>query len=151
MRNNFPAAAWETHPHTFLHVSKFVCVLKCLLLCLGLNRTVVYSLVDSVGGFFSIDPVSGIVILEKTLDRESQDTYRVRVRATDQAGQEGALSSQVVGPTDTHPFNLSCIFAMLCSTITTLNCIGCYSQSPKSAITQLQVNASWNLNNKVYL
>ncbi|XP_028277980.1 protocadherin Fat 3 [Parambassis ranga] len=61
----------------------------------GLNRTVVYSLVDSVNGFFSIDPVTGIVILEKTLDRESRDSYRVRVQATDRAGQQGALSSQV--------------------------------------------------------
>ncbi|KAM7398079.1 hypothetical protein PAMA_006109 [Pampus argenteus] len=61
----------------------------------GLNRTVVYSLVDSVNGFFSIDPVSGMVILEKSLDRESRDSYRVRVQATDQAGQQGALSSQV--------------------------------------------------------
>ncbi|XP_058484035.1 protocadherin Fat 3 [Solea solea] len=60
----------------------------------GLNRTVVYSLVDSVGGLFSIDPSSGMVRLERSLDRESQDSYRVRVQATDQAGQQGALSSQ---------------------------------------------------------
>lgn len=46
---------------------------------------------------FSIDPVSGMVILEKSLDRESQDSYRLRVQATDQAGQRGALSSQVSG------------------------------------------------------
>ncbi|KAK2881970.1 hypothetical protein Q8A73_022480 [Channa argus] len=60
----------------------------------GLNRTVVYSLVDSVSGFFSIDLISGVIILEKSLDRESRDSYRVRVQATDQAGQQGALSSQ---------------------------------------------------------
>nr|XP_057942442.1 protocadherin Fat 3 isoform X4 [Doryrhamphus excisus] len=61
----------------------------------GLNRTVAYSLVDSANGFFSIDPVSGVVVLERTLDRESQDSYRLRVRASDQAGQQGALFSQV--------------------------------------------------------
>ncbi|KAE8287468.1 Protocadherin Fat 3 FAT tumor suppressor-like protein 3 Precursor [Larimichthys crocea] len=61
----------------------------------GLNRTVVYSLVDEVSGFFSIDPVSGMVILEKSLDRESRDSYNVRVQAADQAGQQGALSTQV--------------------------------------------------------
>uniref|UniRef100_A0AAQ5XSP9 FAT atypical cadherin 3b n=1 Tax=Amphiprion ocellaris TaxID=80972 RepID=A0AAQ5XSP9_AMPOC len=61
----------------------------------GLNRTVAYSLVNSVNDFFSIDPVTGIVILEKSLDRESRDSYRVRVQATDRAGQQGALSSQV--------------------------------------------------------
>lgn len=77
------------------------CALSCRLFSPGLNRTVVYSLVDSVGGFFSIDPVSGMVILEGTLDRESQDTYSVRVQAIDQAGQEGALSTQVVNPADT--------------------------------------------------
>lgn len=61
----------------------------------GLNRTVVYSLVDSANDFFYIDPISGMVILEKSLDRERQDSYHVRVQATDQAGQQGALSSQV--------------------------------------------------------
>ncbi|KAM4546593.1 protocadherin Fat 3 [Fundulus diaphanus] len=61
----------------------------------GLNRTVVYSLVDSFDGIFSIDPVTGIVILERFLDRESRDSYRIRVQATDRAGQAGALSSQV--------------------------------------------------------
>uniref|UniRef100_A0A672H9K0 FAT atypical cadherin 3b n=1 Tax=Salarias fasciatus TaxID=181472 RepID=A0A672H9K0_SALFA len=61
----------------------------------GLNRTVIYSLLDSVGGVFSIDPVTGIVILEKSLDRESRDSYRLRVQASDRAAQQGALSSQV--------------------------------------------------------
>ncbi|KAM9788478.1 LOW QUALITY PROTEIN: protocadherin Fat 3 [Neosynchiropus ocellatus] len=61
----------------------------------GLNRTVVYSLLDSINGMFSIDPVSGLVILENPLDRESRDSYRLRVQAADRAGQEGALSSQV--------------------------------------------------------
>ncbi|XP_069001762.1 protocadherin Fat 3 [Embiotoca jacksoni] len=61
----------------------------------GLNHTVVYSLVDPLNEFFSIDPVSGIVILEKSLDRESRDSYRLRVQATDRLGQQGALSSQV--------------------------------------------------------
>lgn len=50
---------------------------------------------DSFDGIFSIDPLTGIVMLEKILDRESRDSYRVRVQATDRAGQLGALSSQV--------------------------------------------------------
>ncbi|KAM6907626.1 protocadherin Fat 3 [Xenentodon cancila] len=61
----------------------------------GLNRTLVYSLADSLNEFFSIDPVTGVVILEKSLDRERQDSYRLRVQVTDRAGQQGALSSQV--------------------------------------------------------
>uniref|UniRef100_A0AAY5L2H7 FAT atypical cadherin 3b n=1 Tax=Esox lucius TaxID=8010 RepID=A0AAY5L2H7_ESOLU len=55
----------------------------------GTNRTVVYSLVDSAGGVFSIDPVSGVVVLERALDREAQDSYRVRVQASDRSGLPG--------------------------------------------------------------
>lgn len=54
-----------------------------------------YSLVDSAEGVFSINHLSGVVILEKPLDREIQDTYRVRVQAADQAGAAGSLSTQV--------------------------------------------------------
>lgn len=45
---------------------------------------VVYSLTDSAGGLFSIDHVSGVVILEHTLDREVQSTYQITVCASDQ-------------------------------------------------------------------
>ncbi|XP_035391659.1 protocadherin Fat 3 [Electrophorus electricus] len=61
----------------------------------GLNRRIVYSLVDSANGIFSIEPFSGVVILEKPLDHELQDSYRVRVQASDQAGTAGSLSTQV--------------------------------------------------------
>ena len=63
----------------------------------GLTRSVVYSLVDSADGLFSIEPVSGVLVLERPLDRETQDSYQLRVQATDQAGQPGALASQVGG------------------------------------------------------
>ncbi|XP_055053276.2 protocadherin Fat 3a isoform X1 [Misgurnus anguillicaudatus] len=51
---------------------------------LGVNRKVVYSLLDSADGFFSIDKSSGIVVLERLLDREVQSSYRITVRASDQ-------------------------------------------------------------------
>ncbi|XP_057206378.1 protocadherin Fat 3a isoform X2 [Triplophysa rosa] len=51
---------------------------------LGVNRKVIYSLVDSADGFFSIDKSSGIVVLERLLDREVQSSYRITVRASDQ-------------------------------------------------------------------
>lgn len=54
-----------------------------------------YSLVDSADGFFSIDSFSGVVSLERALDRELQDRYFVRVQASDQVGAAGSLSSQV--------------------------------------------------------
>lgn len=74
----------------------------------GLNRTVVYSLADSLDGLFSIDPVSGLVMLEKSLDRETQDSYTIQVQAADRAGQRGALSSQVAFKSHLY-FFLSCL------------------------------------------
>uniref|UniRef100_A0A672KD99 Protocadherin Fat 3-like n=1 Tax=Sinocyclocheilus grahami TaxID=75366 RepID=A0A672KD99_SINGR len=50
----------------------------------SVNRKVVYSLVDSADGFFSIDKSSGIVVLERLLDREVQSSYHIMVRASDQ-------------------------------------------------------------------
>lgn len=35
------------------------------------------------------------MILEKTLDREVQDLYQIRIKAADRAGAEGSLSAQV--------------------------------------------------------
>uniref|UniRef100_A0A668AXH2 FAT atypical cadherin 3a n=1 Tax=Myripristis murdjan TaxID=586833 RepID=A0A668AXH2_9TELE len=64
------------------------------LLTPGPGRKVVYSLVDSSGGFFSIDKSSGIVVLERVLDREIQPFYQITVRASDQ-GSPRPLSSLV--------------------------------------------------------
>ncbi|XP_035989151.1 protocadherin Fat 3a isoform X5 [Fundulus heteroclitus] len=50
----------------------------------GPGRMVVYSLVDSAGGFFSIDKFTGIIILEHILDREVQSTHHITVCASDQ-------------------------------------------------------------------
>lgn len=55
---------------------------------------VVYSLTDSAGGSFSIDASSGIVVLERVLDREVQPAYQITVRASDQ-GSPQPLSSLV--------------------------------------------------------
>uniref|UniRef100_A0A8K9WW54 FAT atypical cadherin 3a n=1 Tax=Oncorhynchus mykiss TaxID=8022 RepID=A0A8K9WW54_ONCMY len=60
----------------------------------GVSRKVVYSLANSAGGFFSIDKSSGIVVLERTLDREQQPSYMITVRASDQ-GSPVRLSSLV--------------------------------------------------------
>lgn len=55
---------------------------------------VVYSLADSARGSFSIDKSSGIVVLERILDREVQPAYLITVQASDQ-GSPLALSSSV--------------------------------------------------------
>ncbi|XP_017287650.1 protocadherin Fat 3a isoform X2 [Kryptolebias marmoratus] len=58
----------------------------------GPGRTVVYSLADSAGRFFSIDEVSGIVVLEHTLDREVQPTHQITVCASDQGSPQPLFS-----------------------------------------------------------
>ncbi|XP_061923836.1 protocadherin Fat 3a isoform X3 [Entelurus aequoreus] len=60
----------------------------------GPGRTVVYSLADSAEGSFSIDKTSGIIILERILDREIQPSYQITVCASDQ-GLPMPLSSVV--------------------------------------------------------
>uniref|UniRef100_A0A7N6FLR0 FAT atypical cadherin 3a n=1 Tax=Anabas testudineus TaxID=64144 RepID=A0A7N6FLR0_ANATE len=60
----------------------------------GPGRMVVYSLADSAGGSFSIDKSSGIVVLERVLDREVKPAYQIAVRASDQ-GSPRPLSSLV--------------------------------------------------------
>nr|XP_046244015.1 protocadherin Fat 3a isoform X3 [Scatophagus argus] len=60
----------------------------------GLGRMVIYSLADSAGGSFSIDKSSGIVVLERFLDREVQPSYQITVHASD-LGSPLPLSSFV--------------------------------------------------------
>ncbi|XP_007646239.1 protocadherin Fat 1 isoform X3 [Cricetulus griseus] len=50
----------------------------------GLNRKISYSLIDSADGQFSISEVSGIIQLEKHLDREQQAVYTLTLKAVDQ-------------------------------------------------------------------
>ncbi|KAM8938795.1 protocadherin Fat 1 isoform 2-T2 [Pelodytes ibericus] len=59
---------------------------------IGLNQKLQYSLVNSAEGQFSIDELSGTIILEKPLDRELQGVYTLTVKATDQ-GLPRKLSS----------------------------------------------------------
>ncbi|XP_068134762.1 protocadherin Fat 1 isoform X2 [Hyperolius riggenbachi] len=59
---------------------------------IGLNHKVQYSLVNSAEGQFSVDESSGIITLEKALDREIQAIYTLTVKATDQ-GLPRKLSS----------------------------------------------------------
>ncbi|XP_069487651.1 protocadherin Fat 1 isoform X1 [Ambystoma mexicanum] len=68
----------------------------------GINSQVLYSLVGSADGQFSIDDVSGIISLEKPLDRESQAVYTLTVKATDQGSPRklSSLGSVVVSVLD---------------------------------------------------
>ncbi|KAK0149004.1 Protocadherin Fat 3 [Merluccius polli] len=59
----------------------------------GPGRQVLYSLADSAGGSFSIDGATGVLALERPLDRELQPAYLITVRASDQGSPR--LSSLV--------------------------------------------------------
>ena len=61
-------------------------------MCAGTNSDILYSLADSADGHFSIDERSGVVTLERPLDREVQAVYELRARASDQ-GSPRRLSS----------------------------------------------------------
>ena len=49
----------------------------------GLNRKISYSLLNSADGQFSINELSGIIQLEKPLDRELQAVYTLTLKAVD--------------------------------------------------------------------
>lgn len=62
----------------------------------GLNSDVIYSLLDSADGFFSIDEQTGVISLERPLDRELQATYELRALASDQGSPRLSSLCQVV-------------------------------------------------------
>ena len=62
----------------------------------GLNSDILYSLVDSVDGYFSIDENTGVMSLERPLDREVQSVYELKARATDQGSPRLSSVCQVV-------------------------------------------------------
>lgn len=49
----------------------------------GINSDILYSLLDSADGFFSIDEHTGVISLERPLDREVQSTYQLKAMAID--------------------------------------------------------------------
>ncbi|XP_028998199.1 protocadherin Fat 1a isoform X2 [Betta splendens] len=62
----------------------------------GLNSDILYSLVDPAGGYFSIDEHTGVISLERPLDREVQSVYELKARASDQGLPRLSSLSQVV-------------------------------------------------------
>ncbi|TMS23972.1 Protocadherin Fat 1 [Larimichthys crocea] len=63
---------------------------------IGLNSEILYSLLDSADGFFSIDEHTGVISLERPLDREVQSTYELKARASDQGSPHLSSLCQVV-------------------------------------------------------
>ncbi|MED6264863.1 long-chain fatty acid transporter fat1, partial [Characodon lateralis] len=61
-----------------------------------LNSDIVYSLADSADGFFSINEQTGVITLERPLDRELQSVYELKARASDQGSPRYSSLCEVV-------------------------------------------------------
>ncbi|XP_048032620.1 protocadherin Fat 1 isoform X2 [Megalobrama amblycephala] len=74
---------------------------------IGINGKIRYSFEDSAGGMFSIEETSGIISLERSLDKQTKAMHVLRIRATDQGSPHrlSSLSSVVVTVLDAndHP------------------------------------------------
>ncbi|XP_037830702.1 protocadherin Fat 1a isoform X5 [Kryptolebias marmoratus] len=62
----------------------------------GLNSDILYSLADSADGFFSIDEHTGVMSLERPLDREAQSVYELKAQASDRGSPRLFSLCQVV-------------------------------------------------------
>ncbi|XP_061108849.1 protocadherin Fat 1 isoform X2 [Conger conger] len=95
VNDNAPQFASETVPVTVFEnteVHTYVARLLAGDADFGLNGDILYSLVDSADGQFSVDERSGIMSLEKPLDRLVQAVFTLRAQAVDQ-GAPRRLSS----------------------------------------------------------
>lgn len=74
---------------------------------IGVNRKVRYFLINSADRYFKMDAESGIITLAKTLDRETQETYNLTVKAVDQGlpqlWSHAAVTVQVLDVNDNPP------------------------------------------------
>jgi hypothetical protein len=73
------------------------------------NNAVTYSLDDSGGGRFSIDPTTGVITVSGPIDRELGPTCEITIRATSQDGSFSTLTIAIaIGDVD--EFDISPIF-----------------------------------------
>uniref|UniRef100_A0A672QAR5 FAT atypical cadherin 1 n=1 Tax=Sinocyclocheilus grahami TaxID=75366 RepID=A0A672QAR5_SINGR len=119
---------WEIYSHSSLHLylkQEVKCLIQghngssslitpCLvqahnLVFIGMNGKIRYSFEDSAGGLFSIEESSGIISLERSLDRQTKTMHVLRVRATDQGSPHrlSSLSSVVVTVLDANDHSLA--------------------------------------------
>uniref|UniRef100_A0A8C2CXI1 FAT atypical cadherin 1a n=1 Tax=Cyprinus carpio TaxID=7962 RepID=A0A8C2CXI1_CYPCA len=94
---NDNAPQFTSDPYTFTvfentEINTPVACLHASDLDTGSNAEILYSLLDSADGVFSIDEETGIVHLDRPLDRELQSLYTLRASATDR-GSPQRLSS----------------------------------------------------------
>ncbi|XP_061684884.1 protocadherin Fat 1a isoform X3 [Syngnathoides biaculeatus] len=99
VNDNAPEFASEPYAFTVFENTKtgtFVAKLQADDADSGLNGDVVYSLLDSAEGWFAIDELSGIVSLERPLDREMRALYELEARATDRGSPRLSATCRVL-------------------------------------------------------
>ncbi|XP_034043514.1 LOW QUALITY PROTEIN: protocadherin Fat 1a [Thalassophryne amazonica] len=98
---NDNAPQFSSDPYTFTvfentEVGTFVAKLMANDIDIGLNGDILYSLIESADGYFSIDEHSGVISLQRPLDREVQSVYDLKARASDQGSPRLSSLCQVV-------------------------------------------------------
>lgn len=89
----FTQAQYSVSEYEDARVTKVLLQVKADDEDLGLNRKLSYSLIDDAQGTFRIERETGILSLEKPLNRETQEKYKLSVKAQDSGSP--ALSSTV--------------------------------------------------------
>lgn len=88
----------KRHERSDTNVNKRRCKAcnHCPFYLTGFNGDILYSLMDSTDGYFSIDEHTGVVSLERLLDRDVQSVYELKARATDQGSPHLTALCQVI-------------------------------------------------------
>uniref|UniRef100_A0A665T5P9 FAT atypical cadherin 1a n=1 Tax=Echeneis naucrates TaxID=173247 RepID=A0A665T5P9_ECHNA len=92
---------FSSDPYTFTvfentEIGTYVAKLQANDIDTGLNSDILYSLVNSADGYFSIDEHTGVISLERLLDREVQSVYELKARASDQGSPRLSSLCQVM-------------------------------------------------------
>uniref|UniRef100_A0A9J7YAP4 FAT atypical cadherin 1b n=1 Tax=Cyprinus carpio carpio TaxID=630221 RepID=A0A9J7YAP4_CYPCA len=110
VNDNSPKFPSDQHHISIFHNTQpgaYVARLEAFDADIGMNGKIRYTFEDSAGGLFSIEESSGIISLERSLDRQTKATHVLRVRATDHGSPHrlSSLSSVVVTVLDAndHP------------------------------------------------
>uniref|UniRef100_A0A8C1TTF3 FAT atypical cadherin 1b n=1 Tax=Cyprinus carpio TaxID=7962 RepID=A0A8C1TTF3_CYPCA len=110
VNDNSPKFPSDQHHISIFHNTQpgaYVARLEAFDADIGMNGKIRYTFEDSAGGLFSIEESSGIISLQRSLDRQTKATHVLRVRATDHGSPHrlSSLSSVVVTVLDAndHP------------------------------------------------
>uniref|UniRef100_A0A672SFB0 FAT atypical cadherin 1 n=1 Tax=Sinocyclocheilus grahami TaxID=75366 RepID=A0A672SFB0_SINGR len=110
VNDNAPKFTSDQHHISIFHNTQpgtYVARLEAFDADIGMNGKIRYTFEDSAGGLFTVEESSGIISLERSLDRQTKATHVLRIRATDHGSPHrlSSLSSVVVTVLDAndHP------------------------------------------------